>query len=263
MSGKYETNKLKESIYSGFSDLSKDEIRNLIKQEVEKGPDAMDTEYIDFCFELLKSKDEAGSENKKKSIKLKKPLLIAAAIIVVIMVPVLTVSADLFNFTIPKNLADAVDGNALVDYNLENADTSADGYALTDTDLYKELAAHGITPVTLPEYLTNGNCTITEISFDTDHTNIVTFAYIYFEYNGCSGSLDISQYSEDVENAMIEEYMDVKSGQIIRVNGMDVMVIEQKNHYCSVRYKDALTQYDFFLRDCDLDTALEFAKSIK
>ena len=45
-------------IDSDLTDLSTEEIKALIQKEVNKGPDKLDTDYIDLCFELamLKAK---------------------------------------------------------------------------------------------------------------------------------------------------------------------------------------------------------------
>ena len=46
----------------------------------------------------------------------------------VVFISTVTASAQ-FNFDIPQNIAKLIDNNAEIDYNLENADTTADGYA--------------------------------------------------------------------------------------------------------------------------------------
>ena len=55
-------------IDSDFTDLSTEEIKALIQKEVNKGPDKLDTDYIDLCFELLAVKGNA----KGKRVKFKK-----------------------------------------------------------------------------------------------------------------------------------------------------------------------------------------------
>ncbi|MFR3418942.1 MAG: hypothetical protein ACLTSM_02640 [Eubacterium sp.] len=62
----------------------------------------------------------------------------------VVFISTVTASAQ-FNFDIPQSIAKLIDNNAEIDYNLENADTTADGYALLDSDFAKQLADYGIT----------------------------------------------------------------------------------------------------------------------
>ncbi|MFR3418943.1 MAG: hypothetical protein ACLTSM_02645 [Eubacterium sp.] len=53
MKRKLSKKKLKKMIDSDFTDLSTEEIKALIQKEVDKGPDKLDTDYIDYRFELL------------------------------------------------------------------------------------------------------------------------------------------------------------------------------------------------------------------
>lgn len=258
MKRKLSKKKLKKMIASDFTDLSTEEIKALIQKEVNKGSDELDTDYIDLCFELLSIK--SNSQNAKK-IKFTKPtkVLLASAVLIVIFISTITVSAQL-NLNIPQKIAQLINGNAEIDYNLEYADTTADGYALLDSDLAKQLADYGITPVTFPEEMIKEKCKITKIEKDMNEDVLKTID-IDFEYSGQRGSLYIQQISETAESTGVSVVMDVESGQMINVNGMDVLVFEQENS-CSIRYKDNFTTYDMSLY-CDLETAIKFAESIK
>lgn len=251
--------KLKKMIASDFTDLSTEEIKELIQKEVDKGPDEIDTDYIDLCFELLSIKNNSTNKRKIKLTKSAKVLL-AAAVLMAVFISTITVSAQ-FNLNIPEKIVQLINGNAEIDYNLENADTTADGYALLDTDLAKQLADYGITPVTLPEEMTKEKCKITNfesVSSD-DISNVVS---VDFYYNGQRGWLDIERVSKELESTGVNNVNYIKSGQMIKVNGMDILVFEQEEGYCSITYKDNLTTYDFLL-NCDIQTALKIAKSIK
>lgn len=250
--------KLKKMIASDFTDLSTEEIKALIQKEVDKGPDKLDTDYIDLCFELLSIKSNSTNAKKVKFTKSAKVLLIAATLMVV-FISTITVSAQ-FNLNIPEKIVQLINGNAEIDYNLENADTTADGYALLDTDLAKQIADYGITPVTFPEKMIKENSKITKIKLDMNE-DVLKIVDIDFEYNGQKGSLYIQQISENTGSTGVNTVLDIKSGRMINVNGMDVLVFEQENS-CSIRYKDNFTTYDIHL-DCNLETAIKFAESIK
>lgn len=250
--------KLKKMIASDFTDLSTEEIKALIQKEVDKGPDEIDTDYIDLCFELLSIKNNSTNAKKVKFTKSAKVLLIAATLMVV-FISTITVSAQ-FNLNMPQKIAHLINGNAKIDYNLENADITADGYALLDSDLTKQLADYGITPVTFPEKMIKENSKITKIKLDMNE-DVLKIVDIDFEYNGQKGSLYIQQISENTGSTGVNTVLDIKSGRMINVNGMDVLVFEQENS-CSIRYKDNFTTYDIHL-DCNLETAIKFAESIK
>lgn len=258
MKRKLSKKKLKKMIASDFTDLSTEEIKALIQKEVDKEPDEIDTDYIDLCFELLSIKN---SKQKASKVKFTKPtkVLLAAAVLMVVFISTITVSAQ-FNLNIPQKIAQLINGNAEIDYDLENADTTANGYALLESDLAKQLTDYGITPVTFPEEMIKENCTITQIEsmFSDSISNSVD---IDFDYKGQQGWLTIEQMSKELETAGVSTVMDIKSGQMINVNGMDVLIFEQENN-CKIKYKDKLTTYDISL-DCDLETAIQFAESIK
>ena len=259
MKRKLSKKKLKKMIDSDFTDLSTEEIKALIQKEVNKGPDKLDTDYIDLCFELLAVK----GNTKGKRVKFKKPakVLLVAAALMVVFISTVTASAQ-FNFDIPQSIAKLIDNNAEIDYNLENADTTADGYALLDTDLAKQLADYGITPVTFPEEMIKENSKITKIESisSDDISNIVS---VYFYYNGQRGWLDIEQMSKELESTGVCGYNNLKGGKMIKANGMDILVFEHDDNYSSITYKDGLTTYRISLTNSTMENAIKFAKSIK
>lgn len=257
MKRKLSKKKLKKMIDSDFTDLSTEEIKALIQKEVNKGPDKLDTDYIDLCFELLAVKGNA----KGKRVKFKKPakVLLVAAALIVVFISTVTASAQ-FNFDIPQSIAKLIDNNAEIDYNLENTDTTADGYALLNTDLANQLSDYGITPVTFPEEMTKENCKVIQIE-DVSVDETWKIISVDFYYNKQKGWLRVEQMSEEFETAGVSTVMDIKSGKMININGMDILLFEQEGSY-KIKYKDNNTTYDISL-DCDSETAIKVAESIK
>lgn len=259
MKNKFSKQDLKKFIFSNTSNLSKEEIKSLIDKELSKNPEDVDTDYIDLCFELMSTCDK--SKNNIVSIKpryVKKPIMVAA-VIMVLCVSLISVSAIYFN--IPEKIAQLINGNAELQYPMENADTTADGYALLETDLAKDLESFGITPVTFPEALVGKNCIITKIENTTIDETISLNADIEFNCYSFKGTLVVSQFKPQDEWNGASTVMDIEAGEIISVNGMDVLVFEQTEN-CTIVYKDGLTEYDVILY-CDFETAKEFAQTIK
>lgn len=62
---------IKKMIYSGFKDLSPNDIRRLIDKEISKDESEIDINYLDTCFELLELKENQVNDTSKR-IKLKK-----------------------------------------------------------------------------------------------------------------------------------------------------------------------------------------------
>ena len=259
MKSKFRKKDLKKMIFSNTSKLPKEEIKTLIDKELAKNPEDVDTDYIDLCFELMSICEK--SENNVVSIKpgyVKKTIMVAA-VITVLCVSLISVSA--INFNIPEKIAQLVNGNAELQYPMENADTTADGYALLETDLAKELESFGITPVTFPEALVEENCKITKIENTTIDETISLNADIEFNCYDFKGALVVSQFKPQDEWVGVSTVMNIKSGEITKANGLDVLIFEQ-DELCTIKYKDGLTEYRIYLYS-DFETAREFAKTIK
>lgn len=261
MKNKLSKKKLQKMIASDFTDLTVEEIKALIQNEVEKGADKLDTDYIDLCFELLSIKKDTATDAKR--IRFSKPVkvILVAAVIVTVLVSTITVTAQ-FGLDLPQRIAHLFEGNAKVDYKLESLNNTANGYALLESDLAKQLEAYGITPVTFPEELIKENCRITKITNMTSDESISKDVTIDFEYQNHSGILTIAQYTDGFMLGGETTVVDVISGQMKNINGMDVVILEQEDDYCTVRYKDNNTIYELFI-DCDLDTMITFVESIK
>lgn len=254
-----------DKLNSKLADLSEQDIKSLIDIEMKKSPDEINMDYIDFCYDILAAKKNNPPqiiirENKHKKIRFSRAL-IAAAVLIIFAATTLSVSAYVFDFNIPSYIAHVIDGNAQVDPNLNNADTTADGYTLTDTEVAKQLADYGITPVTFPEKMIKENCSIISIENITTDESVQKEIYVLFEYSGHSGSLSISQLNEEHEWVGEETVMEVTSAEMIHINGMDILIFEQEGN-CSIIYRDGLTKYNISI-ECDMDMALKFAKSIK
>lgn len=245
-------------IASNFTDLSSEDIKNLIEIEIAKDAEKVDTDYIDLCFKLLAIKDNqiAPINRKPRAVK----TLLIAAILFVLMISVVTASAYVFDFSIPDFIAELIGKEAYVDINLEYANTTAESYQLTDSDLAKELEAHGITPVTFPEELLTDDCVITSIEYPETDKAVNVVATIFFEYHGCYGRFTITQFVNDLNRLGDSVSEDIISAQMIYVNGMDILVFEREDN-CSVKYKDNYTEYEIYIEG-DMDTVLTFANSI-
>ena len=212
MKNKFSKQDLKKMMFSNTYNLSKEEIKSLIDKELSKNPEDVDTDYIDLCFELMSICEK--SQNNVVSIKpryIKKPIMVAA-VIIVLCISLISVSAIYFN--IPQKIAQLVNGNAELQYPMENADTTADGYALLETDLAKELETFGITPVTFPETLVGKNCEITKIENVTIDETISLDADIYFIYNGFEGNITITQFKPYDAITGIGSVNDIRAGEM-------------------------------------------------
>lgn len=256
-------NEFKQVLLDDTAVMSKQELEEIIENELLKSESEMDADLIEYCLDSIKKLELSEEDNKKEDSK--KVFFINPkmwrVLVAMSVVFVFAITASAFYFNIPEEIAQLINGDAELDFNLENADTTADGYALLETDLAKELESFGITPVTFPEAMVRKECKISKIENLTVDESVSLFANIVFSYNDYSGSILIDQITPYEEIAGVHTVMDVEAGEMINVNGMDVLVFEQENN-CTITYRDNLTDYTIYL-ECDFETAKEFAKTIK
>ena len=251
---------------SGLADISCEQIKQLIQKESQKNYEDINTDFIDLCFDVLSIKQDGKPLNiknvnkKVNNIKVKKILLVAA-VFMLFIATTLTVSASVFHFNIPKEISSWIKGDAKTDINLKLADTTADGYLLIDSDLINKLETQGLSPITLPEELIKENSNIIRTDNTTTDKTISTNVEIEFNYNNDYGLLSISQYVENFEWTGEMSDHNVLSAEMIKVNGMDVLIFKSENS-CTIRYKDNFTTYEIYL-ETDYETAKSFAQSIK
>ena len=156
-------NEFKQVLLDNSAVLSKQELEEIIENELLKSESEMDADLIEYCLDSIKklqlSEDNKKEESKKVFFINPKMWRVLVAMSVVF---VFAITASAFYFNIPEEIAQLINGDAELDFNLENADTTADGYALLETDLAKKLESFGITPVTFPEALVSDECKITK-----------------------------------------------------------------------------------------------------
>lgn len=246
---------VKRALYSGLPNLSDRELRQMIDLELEKDSSQIDMNYIDTCLDLMEMHADGRITVRPRRNWLKTVILVA--VLLAASVSAVSVSAHLFNFHIPTEIAHKVGGNAQIDPNLAEADTSADRYALTDTAVAKALASIGITPVTLPKLLTEGNIQSVQA---LQKDSLMISAQVLFEAKGTAGDLTVTQYANSNDWVGTDRALDVTGGQLVHANGLDILVLTRDDS-CTLRYRDGNTEYDLYL-ECDEDTAVAFARSM-
>lgn len=246
---------VKRALYNGLPNLSDRELRRMIDRELEKDSSQIDMNYIDTCFDLMEMHADGRITVRPRHKWLR--AVIVAAVLAAVAVSAVSVSAHLFNFDIPSEIAHKISGSAQIDPNLADADTSAAGYALTASPVAKQLADLGISPVTLPRQLARGDiqsvCTIQSDS-------AMTSAQVLFEADGTAGDLTVTRYATANDWEGKDRVTDIESGKLVHANGLDILVLTRDDS-CTLRYRDGNTEYDLYL-ECDQDTAVAFARSM-
>ena len=96
---------VKRALYNGLPNLSDRELRLMIDRELEKDSSQIDMNYIDTCFDLMEMHADGriAVQPRRKWLK----AVIVAALIAAATVSAMSVSAHLFNFNIPSEIAHA------------------------------------------------------------------------------------------------------------------------------------------------------------
>lgn len=268
MKYKFSKSRLHNAIESGMSNLSCEDIKNLIKKETRKSVNDIDADYIDLCFELLEIKQK---ENDNPSIRkrriLHKPIikkvLLAAALFAVLMIATLTVSAEKFNLNIYKPITTVEKGNYRINLYFEPKDKKADGYRFTDTPFAKYLEEeYGISPVTLPEELINGNTHLYSMKGNRSDDAFGASFFSEIESFGNRGYIEICQ--NKTKDSLVGDYdfvTGVEEIHKVQANGMGVLIVDCGDHTVT-KYIDAATEYTIHLEG-DMDFALKFVNSIQ
>ncbi len=246
-----------QMLYNGLEDLTYEQLQARIKEESEKDPEEIDMDYVDFCFRLLEQKKPQAKKHIRYSTKI---TFVVAAVLIVLV----SSFGALAGFRSQKTdeFVQVKNGNVIVDWSVENAKTTATSHTLIDTELGKQIQIFGIAPVTIPEELIKENGTINEIRNTTTDATLSTEVTVDFRYSNYDGQLVLTQYSQAYEKVGKTTLSDVIHSRSIQVNGMDILLFEQKDR-CVIQYKDDLTYYKITLRYADIDTALQLAQSIR
>ena len=275
--------------------MTRAEIIELMDEEIDKGPEDMDTDLVDHLVELLLKLDEeeekmAGEpvelpnpeiieipeqsesdddkDNDKKDdqdnpkiitfghrLKFKKIAAVAAAACI-ITATAAGASAHFFDFNIAEELVEYFGTHLKLKQ--EGGTQNADSYSLTGSALAQKLKANGISPVTLPSALLTDEWKIDDISFQKGKT--FSSADIRFEKEKTVAVINIIQYiSEDNVSDLNVNYPN--KGTQLKINGIDVFVFNLKREPL-ILYSDGLTEYTITMSS-DYDSALEIAKTIQ
>jgi hypothetical protein len=239
----------------------------ILDEELEKPEEEMDADLIEYCLDKLnrieeikqaKQVEKGNGDTNGKRIKPRLIKIIAvAAAILVFLAGALSASAVIFDIELFDGIVEIY--NDYVRINYFKTDDKTDSHKLLETELAKELAANGFSPVLLPEAIFSEEYKITDIEYQ--FTELVDAANIAFKYKRKLGSIRITKHA--MEEIMPDiEYPHVTSAiEKIEVNGIDVYCFMQ-GKIASINYRDGLYLYTVRV-PTRLDEAIELAKTIK
>lgn len=253
---------LKEVLKVNFLSFSKEEIENIMEEELEKAPGEMDTELIDMCLDILMGEpnekaDEdlaaspAVSDKKAKRINFKKGILVAAIITLLLSIAI-PVSANVFNIDVPENILKLYDKFFDLDLTEKKQSERLD-YLLAQNDL-KNLV--------LPQFLFT-QCEISD--FVKKEENFLVRAHFIFtdKENEISGKVRLDSMGTKMdflngEGLVNGHYEEAKQ---ITINGINVIIFSENNNCFIIYYINEL-EYSIVLNGVTFDKAVEIASTL-
>lgn len=253
---------LKEVLKVNFLSFSKEEIENIMEEELEKAPEEMDTELIDMCLNVLTGEpnekaDEdlaalpAVSDKKAKRINFKKGILVAAIITLLLSIAI-PVSANVFNIDVPENILKLY--GKFFDLDLtEKKQSERLDYLLAQNDL-KNLV--------LPQFLFT-QCEISD--FVKKEENFLVRAHFIFtdKENEISGKVRLDSMGNEMDFINGEMLIDGNYDQVkqLTVNGIDVVVFSE-NDDCFIVYSVNNVEYHIVVKGVSFNKAVEIASTL-
>lgn len=250
--------------------LSETNLKRILDEELEKPEEEMDTDLVEYCLDTLEklertaqnsgdTEKEVGTKNKKTTLRLKR-VLITAAVLSVLVIGAVSVSAVFPEIKLLDGIVEFYDEYIRVRYDKASDNVSLCG--LQGSNLAQELKANGIVPIVLPEALMTDEYNLSDITYEKFDT--MTSAYFNFDNNEShiNGYAVVEQF-DDKSFLPAIDFQGVEDSLKLTVSGIDVYVFKQKQGV-SISYQERNTQYNIVLSEnVSIDEATALAKTIK
>ena len=253
---------LKEVLKVNFLSFSKEEIENIMEEELEKAPEEMDTELIEMCLDILMGEpnekaDEdlaaspAVSDKKAKRINFKKGILVAAIITLLLSIAI-PVSANVFNIDVPENILKLYGKFFDLDFERE----------IQNKDLFIILSEYELNDIILPLYLYD-HCEISDFEkFEENSVIRIRFKFCDKE-NNIYGGVRLDSMENEMDFINGEMLIDGNYDQVkqLTVNGIDVVVFSE-NDDCFIVYSVNNVEYHIVVKGVSFNKAVEIASTL-
>ena len=256
-------------------ELTVEELKNIIEEELQKDDSEMDPDLIEYClYYISKAETDGGKEKKADSAgndkiteppaadklkksrfngKLKKLPIIAATIALLLVTTGIATVAT--NKKVKNSAISFYENHIQVHF-----DKQKDESGIPGTEIAAELRKHDISDLKLPAMFLSSDCIYDNIFEDNiDGLKVTSFSY---RANNLSGKVSIRKFysNESVLPIDFNNTTSYSKVEELSVNGLTVFVIEQEN-FCSIAYQDNLTQYMMYL-NTDFAETVEIAKTL-
>lgn len=266
---------LLEILNTKYIEFTREEIMDIMNDELDKDPEDMDLELVDLCLDALEGKfdyfkDENSETNesqnknlgKENPIELKrritiKRIFIAVAVVALIACVSLGVYADQRNNNVSPDIVGY--GDDCYEVNL-NAETSNSENTVSHNELTETLKENGIENPVLPQVFFEDGCELTDFEkIDTDIGNKsvnfnVTIEDVY------SISVLVTEYSKSSnQDSMVNKGF--KSINSYTVNDLYILLFSNDSQYL-IMYKIDSVKYKIVFSNCEIEYVETIINSI-
>ncbi len=259
---------LLETLKSKSMTLSIEDIEGIMDEELSKDPNEMDTDLIDLCANAINeayAKKEASMKKGTRKKNLWKKVLSTAAILTIFAGITLPVSAHYLDNGTLNQIVTYIENHFHINLSLGNQTSSK--HSDTNYTLIKQLENIGYENIILPSALLNANYSKDAIKVVTNDDFFLCTEVRFKLDNDISGYIAITKHkTEDTlfalgQGDVSEQYTSVKK---LTINGMDIVIFSSPSSENDTffEYIDNHIEYSIHLSNCDLDKAVEIAKTL-
>ena len=267
---------LEKFISDSCMEFTLEELEALMDSEAEKPEEEMDTELIDMCAAALakahnpdfkegkpsemyrpwESENAQPAKPKKKVIPLRRILLVAAVLALVLAVA-LPAGAKLFDNKASDGIIEFYSDFFKINLNKDEPTVAS------ENDMVNQMILDSLNTLMLPQVLLSDEYERTISSVKQDEDKTIIFVTLNCTKNDIKGNICITQY-KDADHNMTNGQVNIpdthREFKQILIKDKEIIVFTMGEE-SYINYSDRTTNYEIVL-NCDFDTMVSVAETI-
>lgn len=243
---------LKNVLSTSSVEFTYDEINKMLNDELEKSPEEMDTELVEICIDALSNYIDSGNKTADKKLmpvktkackkSIVKKMFLVAAIISIVLMLAITVSANIFNIDLPEEMV-KIFGDRIV---LNLSEDSKENNTLDENGLLSAFYSE--------------KCVIESRSFvESRSETIIQFSVKNSEMYGTIDILPYSVTDKGLKDKNV--FMNVEQVKQMVIGETEIVIASSADGFAFVSYntEDNSVLIDFF--NATVDDVVEFLEN--
>lgn len=230
---------LKEILKTESVSFSYEEIQQILDEELEKSADEMDTQLIDLCIDVLSREKAPEQKEEKKHKKISpKKLLLIAAVICILAILAIPVSAELPVIESQGGIIKVLEN--YISVNLSGG---------KKYNLSTELQGYNIPENLLPARFFESDCMLTDVQLVNDNSYRFDFELTDIDVRGYIG---VTKFTEKFEIGYnySDIYAESEQLQQLTTDGLQIVVYSSVDGVVKIFYQSESFIFDIVI--CDL-----------